>query len=645
MKKGFYLVACFFLFSVGVFAQQSALDLELERAQLSFDAKKFNTAATLFKKAYPKIKEEEKQNQVLYMIAESYRCANNFKQAYDWYEKLVNTKYPDPRILYSYGLLLKNFEKYEDASRQFNDYLFEVPGDISARRELQSCAVAQSWKNKPEKLEVHNIRELNTVYSDYAPFYIQGKMIWASARQESTGNEIFEWTGQKCSDFFESNFDKGVWSKPKNLKGAVNTDFNEGVCWIDTGFTTMYFTQCNGADGRGMNCKIYESHMVNGSWSNPTKLPFCSDSFSVGHPSMHPDGTKLYFSSNMPGGLGERDIYVIDHNPNTESWGTPVNLGSTINSNADDMFPFISNSGVLYFSTKGRIGMGGLDIFSAKPKGNGFDSAVNMKYPVNSGGDEFGLIMLPSATGALGAIGYYSSNREGGIGDDDIYGLHVKPFIFQVKGRVLDKDILQPLSGAKVALTDAAGKNVFSVQTNAKGEYFGEIPLNQVSGLLATMPKYFSSARVEINANGIQKDSVIELDFILDPIPTEEVEFVLEGIYYDLDKYDLRRRSMEILDSMVVILKNNPGITIELASHTDSRAPADYNITLSQKRAQTCVTYLVKNGINKERLTAVGYGETKLVNDCADGVECTEEEHQQNRRTTFRVLKMDFKGK
>ena len=215
---------CFILLSLTgyfVIAQQSQsmqLELEIKKAKLTYDIKKYNTAAGMYKKLYAKIKEDDLQNEMLFMVAESYRKANNFKQAFEWYEKLVNTKYPDVRIIYSYGLLLKNLERYEEASRQFGDYLFEVPGDKNALGEMQACANALQWKANPKKLTVTEVSELNTEFSEYSPYYAQGKMICSSSRKEATGTEIFEWTGQKCSDFFESTKLNKAWSAPSNIK-------------------------------------------------------------------------------------------------------------------------------------------------------------------------------------------------------------------------------------------------------------------------------------------------------------------------------------------------------------------------------------------------------------------------------------------
>ncbi len=644
-----FLWALCFILSIKVCTAQTTIppqyELDLQKARFAFENKKYNTAAGLYKKLYSKIKEEELQNEMLYWLAESYRRSNNYKEAFNWYEKLVNTRYPDIRIIYSYGLLLKNFERYDEASRQFGDYLFEVPGDKNAIREMKACQQAQQWKANPKKFDITELKELNTEFSDYAPIYNHNKLIWASSRKEATGNEIFEWTGQKCSDFFESSFNNGSWSPAAGMKGGINTSFNDGAGWIDSSETTFYFTQCNGADGNGVNCKIYVSYKQNNEWSTPKMLPFCSDSFSVGHPAMSPDGKRLFFASDMPGGQGEKDIYYIPYKSFNDTWGTPVNLGPNVNTSDDDMFPYIATDGKLYFASKGWTGMGGLDLYQTADSAGTFKKAQNLQSPINSGGDDFGITFVPETerVSPVGPIAYISSNRPGGKGDDDLYAIYIKPYVFRVSGVVTDKETGLPLPLVSVVLNDTAQKNIFNIKTNEKGEYAAEIPLNKELSLLAQKDAYFASAPQPISSVGLKQDSIMIINFVLDPIPTEDYEFTLKGIYYDLDKWDIRPDAGKVLDSLVFILNNNPGITIELASHTDSRAAEDYNLKLSQKRAQSCVDYLVKKGIAKNRLTAVGYGETHLVNDCADGVDCTEEQHQENRRTTFRVLSTDYK--
>lgn len=619
---------------------------ELERAHQAFDAKKYNTSATLFRKLYAKIKDPEQKQKVLFMIAESYRMSNNYSQAIRWFEEVVNSKYPDPNVIYRYGQLLKNFERYDEAVRQFYDYSFEIPDDPRGKQAQQNSQLAMEWKANPEKFIISNLTELNTEVSDYAPTFQNGKIYWTSSRKEAQGTGIFEWTGQKFEDLFEASQQPGGSFANINPLKEVNTNFNDGSAWVDSSGSSLYFTQCNGADGKQVYCKIYVSYNQNGHWTVPKALPFNSDSFSCGQPAWSTDGKRLFFASDMQGGYGEKDLYYIHYDAIKDSWGSPVNLGPNVNTAEDDMFPFMDEEGTLYFSSAGRQNMGGLDIFKTSDSAGTFKKAVNLRYPINSGGDDFGIRFLPKAQNRENApIAYFSSNRQNGVGDNDIYSITIKPFAFLVKGKTIDKDTRQVLGQAKVVLTDKTGGVLFSVLSNDKGEFVGEIPLNVLSNLIASKKDYFSSSAVEISSIGLSKDSLIELELLLEPLPPPETYVTIPGIYYDLDKWDLRSESKQVLDSLIIILNNNPGIVIEIGSHTDSRAPADYNIELSKKRAKSCVDYLVAKGISKERLQAIGYGESKLTNDCSDGVDCSEEEHQQNRRTTFRILKTDFKRK
>lgn len=638
------LLVCYFV-TLAVSAQQTitVLDIEFQKAMVVFNNKKYNTAAGMFRKIYPKAQDEEKKSEILFYIAESYRLSNNFKQAFNWYEQLINTRYPDPKILYSYGLLLKNFERYEDAARQFNDYLFEVPGSKEAEREIIACRIAAGWKLNPEKYSINNVKELNTEFSDYSPYLSQGKLTWSSARKEATGNIIFEWTGQKCADIFEAPLTSASFGAVTKVPGLVNSNYNEGVAWVDSTNTTMYFTQCNGTDGKGLNCKIYVSYLQNNQWSQPQVLPFCSDSFSTGHPAFTPDQRRMYFASNMPGALGEKDIYYIDYNPLTAKWGTPVNLGPNVNTTQDDMFPYVHQDGKIYFASKGHYGMGGLDLFYTMDSAGTFTHAQNLHSPINSGGDDFG-ITFTNTTDKARPIAYYTSNREGGEGDDDLYSISIKPFVALVKGKVIDRETSSPMGNVSVSVNQQQSAPLI-VKTGTNGEFVAELALNSTFTISAGKDKYFRSSEQVVSTQNIQNDTTVELTIYLDPIPDEGVEFTLQGIYYDLDKADIRPDAARVLDSMVIILNNNPTLVIELASHTDSRAEEAYNLKLSQRRAQSCVDYLVKRGIAKDRLKAVGYGESKPVNDCVDGVDCTEEQHQENRRTTFRVLSTDYKSR
>ncbi len=627
-------------------AQQTSVpsyQLELDKAELAYQSKKYNTAALLFQKVYPKVKQEEEKQKILYKIADSYRNSNNFKQALKWYEEVVNSKYPDPFILFSYGQLLKNFERYDEANRAFYDYSFEIPEDIKGKQAMQSCAAAAEWKANPLKFKVENLSIINSDQSDYAPFISAKGLYFSSTRKEAQGNEVFEWTGQKYCDIFLANLNSAGLSKPTPIK-TLNTNYNEGVTWLDSSETMVLFTQCNGKDGAGLFCKVLVSYFQNGVWVEPKPLPINSDSFSIGHPAFTSDGKRLYFSSNMPGGFGNKDIWYTDYNAVKDTWSTPVNLGPNVNSPEDELFPFVDEDGTIYYASKGFIGMGGLDLFKTADSANTFKVCQNLQSPINSGADDFGISFVKTARREAGKpFAYFTSNREGGIGDDDIYSLSEKPVIVLVKGTVTERETKNPLGGALVQTVTLNGQTLWRIKTNEKGAFSAELPLNEINTISASLDKYLSSSPRICETKGILKDTVIEIDFILDLIPATDVELTMEGILYDLDKWNIREDAAKVLDSMALILKANSNLVVELASHTDSRAPAPYNLELSNKRAKSCVDYLISKGIAKDRLVPVGYGETKLINDCSDEVDCSEEEHQQNRRTTIKVIRTDYK--
>ncbi len=644
-----YILTCLMLFlSVCMQAQVEPVkpyQQELDKAELAYIGKKYHTAALLYQKVFPKVKEEEEKQKILFKIADSYRNSNNFKQALKWYEDVLNSKYPDPNILYSYGQLLKNFERYEEAGRAFYDYNFEVPDDAKGKNAQQSCAVALEWKSNPIRVKVSNLAAVNSDQSDYSAFYTQGKLILSSTRKEAQGKETFEWTGQKYSDLFESTYKGGNYGKPVALK-ALNSNYNEGVAWFDTAYSMVYYTQCNGIDGKGLNCKIYVSYFQNNTWIEPKPLPFNSDSFSCGHPAFTADMKRMFFSSDKPGGFGGKDIWYMDYDLVKNTWGNAVNLGAGVNSAEDEMFPYVFEDGKLYFSSKGKTGMGGFDLFETYDSAGTFAVAQNMRYPINSGGDDFSISLVPKAARIPGEpYAFFTSNREGGLGDDDIYSIAEKPIVALLKGIVVEKGKETLLPGALVQVINSKGKVIGSIQTNEKGEFTLDLPLQETLFANASKVKFLTGENKTFNTLDCKNDTTIFLKFYLDVLPEEDVEITMQGIYYDLDKWDLRPESKVVLDSLASILRNNPTLVIELGSHTDSRAPAEYNLELSKKRALSCVTYLVQKGIAKDRMVPEGYGETRLVNECSDDVDCTEDEHQANRRTTVRVIRSDYKPK
>ncbi len=630
-------VLLFSYFTYGQEKVQPAYVIELEKADQCFQAKKYNTAAQLYQKVYPRIKDVSSKELTLFKIAESYRFSNNFGQAMKWYENLINSKYPDPQILFNYAQLLKNFERYEDAIRVFNDYLFEIPDNKLALAAIEGCKKAAEWKANPERFLVKNLSSINTPYSDYGPYFHEQKLYFSSSRKEAQGSGIFEWTGQKYADVFSSQFSNGKPLQVVNEK-VLNTDFNEGALCMDS-FQNIYFTQCNGFDGKGPNCKIWVSYFSENKYNKPQVLPFNNDSFSCGHPFWDTHFSYLYYSSDRPGGMGKKDIWKTKYNYTKNEWSEPENLGASINTNEDELFPSFDQKGNFYVASKGHIGMGGLDIFKCSTDSP--NTLKNMGSPINSGADDLGLHWSGDSTGALG---YFSSNRQGGNGDDDLYAIYAKPFQLIVNGTILDRETEKPIPAALIGIAEQETKNLIQIKSDENGQFSASLLFNKNYAFSISKNSYLNSG-IALQAVTAQNDTIIQLMVWLDRIPAKEAELTVQGIYYDLDQWQIRKDAESILDSLAAVLKLNPGLVIELASHTDSRAEAPYNLELSKKRANSCVSYLVNKGIDSSRLVPMGYGEQFLVNDCKDGVDCSEAEHQANRRTTIKFLKTDSKIK
>ncbi|MCC7051032.1 MAG: OmpA family protein, partial [Bacteroidia bacterium] len=378
-----------------------------------------------------------------------------------------------------------------------------------------------------------------------------------------------------------------------------------------------------------------------------TLIKITSDSFSVGHPCLNEDESRLYFASDMPGGLGGHDIWYIEYDKKNKKWGeTPINLGAPINTPGREMFPYIhEQDGALYFSSDGQLGMGGLDIFRAEKSGNNFSNVTNMKFPINSSADDFGIVFEGDKE-----RGFFCSNRAGGKGMDDIYSFNLPPLIFVIQGTVKDVDSQQPIANATVKMIGSNGTSVEAKTDNSGFYKFAEDGVNRyvVSNTTYTLAvsadKFLNSEKGKATTVGVEESKTFELNFTLQGIK-KPIE--LPNIFYDLGKWDLRPESMVSLDKLIQTLNDNPNIVISIGSHTDSRADDKFNLDLSQKRAQSVVDYLVSKNIDADRLKAVGYGETRpKVTDAEISKMKTKEEqeaaHQMNRRTDFMVLRTDF---
>lgn len=617
----------------------------------------YNDAMVLYKKVYAKQSKKEDKATTAWKIGESYRMQSDAKEAANWHEKSYSNGNKTPEVIWALATALKMNGKYDEAIARYNEYKTANPGDAKADAAIASCQQAQAWKDKPTRFKVENAAALNTKYFDFAvaknPNAKNGIYI-TSSREASAGTKNDGWYGQKYFDLFSAEMDNnGKWSTPIPLAAPINTAASEGAAAYDASGKTMYFTRCDELKGATGYCKIYKSTLGSSGWSKPESLAINSDEYSVGHPSLSEDGKTMYFSSDMPGGKGGKDIYMMKWDDANSTWGAPANMGPSINTEGDEMYPYIHTNGKLYFSSNGHPGMGGLDNFSAMYDG-GTWIVNNLRSPINSSADDFGIIFTDATTGFL------SSNREGSMGSDDIYSFVMPPPNFAVYGRVYDTDTKESIAGAVVELFGSDG-TALSVKTEAPGTYRYQLKSNVKYKISASYTGYLTKF-VEVSTVGLDESEDFEENFDF-PLKSTAKPITLPEIFYDLDKATLRPESKKALDGLITVLNENPTITIKLTAHTDYRASDAYNVNLSHRRAKSVVDYLIKAGIDQDRLSSEGKGETtpkevenneeyppfkrgdKLTKEFIDGLannDLKEKAHQYNRRTEFEVLRTDY---
>lgn len=666
---GVILILVFLLSSV-TFAQNKYT----RSADDAFVDQMYMLALTRYQKAYSKIKSNKtEKDKVSFRIAECYRMMNNTKKAEVAYKRLVNSKYvkDEPKILLYYADMLKANGNYDLAVTEYQAYKEKVPSDPRAAVGIETCNLAKEWMKNPTKYEVKWEKKINSKDDDFAPAYADKSLrsiIFTSDRAASTGKDLDNWTGLEFSDLFLARKDsKGDWNNPIPLDqgGTVNTKANEGAGKFNSRFIALYFTRCWNDEKKKNGCAIYKVSRTGATaWGDPEKLDLSTDSSKVlGHPSVNSDESALYFSSDLPGGAGGKDIWVTTRKGKSRGaggWSKPENLGPDINTTGDELFPFIRDDSILYFASNGHPGMGGLDIFRSVKRGEKWSKPENMKYPINSAGDDFGIVFSPEDEEA----GYFTSNRPGGKGKDDIYSFVVPPLLFTLEGNITDDLSLQPVQGAKVRIVGTNGKSV-EYTSDDRGHY--TFNKNQIFPfttyeILVTKKDYFNEKGKETTV-GLEHSKDLERNFVLRPIPKKPV--VLPDILYDLDKYDLKPQFQDSLQGLIETLDANENIVIELASHTDTRGSDERNDVLSQRRAQSVVDYLVSRGIDPDRMVAKGYGKRVprvLVKDITkDGfffksgtvitdsmiallpnTQAKEAAHSLNRRTEFSILRNDF---
>lgn len=650
-----YLLMVVMLFAAGeVQAQKKAKDF---KANAAYDAGEFYEAIDLYKTAYNKIKDKSRRSEIVFKIADCYRILREARKAELWYKKAINQDYQDPIIFLRYAEMLMMNENYEEASEQFKKYKELVPEDPRGENGIRSCQLAVDWIENPIGYEVEEMRYFNSRDRDFSPAYAEddyATVLFTSTRDDATGKETHGATGENFTDIFISRQDrKGKWSTPIPMDEEFSTPADDGTPNVSHDFTVLYFTRCPKGKNEQLGCQIYSSRKSGVEWTEPKQLKIASDSVVVAHPAISPDNLTLYFVSDMNGTVGGKDIWKVTRANEGDDWSEPENLGQDINTPGDEMFPYVHSDGSLYFSSDSHIGMGGLDIFKATLGENGRWTVENMRAPINSPDDDFGIVFEEDAE-----RGFFSSSRKG-RGNDELYSFYLPPLKFNIIGVVKDEKTDRIIPGATVKSIGSDGITIES-ETNNDGSFRFMLQPNTDYVFIASSERYLNGKERE-TTKGREKSTDFQTTIYLSPVD-QVIE--IDNIFYDFARWDLRPESMVSLDNLVETLNDNPNVTIELRSHTDSRGTDEDNMLLSQRRAQSVVDYLISKGIAADRLQTKGFGESqpKVVDEqiaseypfLRVGQELTEEfieslpedekeqAHQVNRRTEFKVIRTDY---
>ncbi len=643
-------------FSVALLSSTSLLfaqpEKELEKANEMY--KNFSYVDAI--KIYERIAQKGFVNQeMLQSLGNAYYYNAEYKKALPWYEQLFQEgKYKvKPEYYYRYAQTLKSVGDYTQADKMMAKFV-ELTNANDTRAALfeENKDYQTVIKNNSGRFQLNNA-SVNTENSEYGTAFYGDKIVFAGATDARKAKRgVSQWTGESFYDLYEAeHFDQKLGSR-KPFSSSINTQFNESTPVFTKDGNTMYFTRNNYVN-RKLGSDIENTILLkilratkdkNGNWGDIVEVPFNSDQYNVAHPALSPDEKYLYFASDMPGSFGNSDIFRVEILGDNQ-YGTPENLGNIINTAGRESFPYISKDNVLYYSSDGIPGLGGLDIFAVKFNADGSTSKpVNIGMPGNSADDDFCFVFNSDSK-----IGFLTSNRPGGKGKDDIYSFHEdKPLLFScqknIKGIVKDAKTKAIIANAKVILSDKVMKEVSTDQSKTDGTFtFEKVNCNDSHYYLRGEKEKYETAEVNVT---VGKDEVV-YEILLNPrqVAIEKgmdlaKVFEIKEIKFDYNKANIRPDAEVELTKIVEVMREYPKMKIDIRSHTDSRGADSYNLKLSDRRAKATLEWIVKQGIDRKRLKAKGYGETRLVNGCSNGVPCTEEEHQENRRSEFIVVAM-----
>lgn len=632
-------------------AKLSVADEQMARGEY-YDASK------TYRKVYNKLTKKEergKRGEVAFKMAECHRKLNQSARAVAAYQNAIRYGFADSMAQLHLAEMLHAEGKFSAAIAAYKEYLMRDPNSYVAKNGLAGSEMAlENQKSKTTRYVVKNAKMFNSRRADYAPMYFDktcDALYFTTTNEKVTGDKKSEITGMKNGDvWMVKKNEKGEWQRAETVEGELNTELDEGIVAFSPDGNTMYLTKARRELNASTGVEIYTSQRSDAKWSAPVKFEVTSDTVSsYGHPAVSPDGTFLYFTSDMPGGEGGKDLWRINLK---EKAGSLENMGNILNTPGDEMFPFVRTDSLLYFASNGHPGYGGLDLFRAELQPDGRWKVINMGTPVNSSADDFGI------TFGMGESGFFSSNRGDGRGYDHIYSFELPELKISIAGWVLDKDE-EPVPNAVIRIVGDDGSNQKEV---ARDDGSFKFPLKRgVKYVMLAGAKGYLNSKQEFESDNAEEDAEYGIDFFLSSINKPNV---VENIFYDFDQATLRPESKEALDELAQILRDNPHITIEMASHTDRWGEEKYNIDLSHRRAKSVIDYLTEVGISADRLQYQGYGETrpktvtkKIANDYPQFEEGTilneefvntlSEDDQEiadqiNRRTEFSVLSVDY---
>lgn len=615
-------------------------------------------AGAEYRKAYmrTKPKDRAKRGERAYKAADCYRRINYTSRAMGSYQNAVRYNYPDSIVFFYLAEMQRKNGDYKKAAQNYELYLQYKPDDVLAQNGLQGCQLAPIWKKHSTRYSVKKEPLLNGRRSDYCPMLTGDDMdilYLTSTRPQASGNELSGITGVKPGDFFVTRKDdKGKWLAPEWVESEINSEYDEGACTFSPDGQTMYFTRCTHDPEYPRYAQIYTSTRSDASWSAPEPLEITKDTLSsFAHPTVSPDGQWLYFVSDMPGGVGGLDIWRVQLDEH--GLGAVDNLGEPINTPGNEMFPSFRPNGELYFSSDGHVGMGGLDLFKAEQDSTGEWSVENLKAPMNSQGDDFGMTFE-----GLHNRGYFCTNRGDARGWDHIMSFECPEVLLTVKGWVYEKDGYE-LPNGLVYMVGNDGTNL-KLSVKGDGSFTQEIQPNVDYVFLGTCKGFLNhKEQLRVDTSSVSKEYVLQFELASITAPV-----LVDNVFYAFDSAELTDSSTLALDSLVILMEDNPNITIELSSHCDYRGNDAYNERLSQRRAESVVNYLIAHGVAMDRLTPIGYGEkrpkvirkrlTERYPFLHENDTLTEafilklpEEQQEicnalNRRTEFRVLRTTY---